>query len=73
MGSREHRLAGAVKAITAAASVPTAIALNAGSAGAGHPEHGELAAAKVALEAEVAERRRIEAELREAKATLKAL
>jgi signal transduction histidine kinase len=36
------------------------------------PSTGELAAAKVALEAEVAERRRIEAELREAKATLEA-
>jgi len=66
-------LAGVVKAITAAASVPTAIALVMLVPQAlAIPSTGELAAAKVALEAEVAERRRIEAELREAKATLEA-
>ena len=66
-------LAGVVKAITAAASVPTAIALVMMMPQAlAIPSRGELAAAKVALEAEVAERRRIEAELRQAKATLEA-
>src|SRR5258706_6191423 len=69
----QYWLAGVVKAITAAASVPTAVALVMLIPQAlAIPSTRDLAAAKSALEAEVAERKRIEAELREAQASLEA-
>jgi signal transduction histidine kinase/ActR/RegA family two-component response regulator len=69
----DYWLSGVVKAITAAASVPTAIALVMLVPQALQiPSTRELAAAKAALETEVAQRKRIEAELREAQITLEA-
>ncbi|HVY07505.1 MAG TPA: ATP-binding protein [Burkholderiales bacterium] len=64
---------GVVKAITAAASVPTAIALALMIPQAlAVPSTRDLAEAKGALELEVIERKRVEAELRQAQATLEA-
>ena len=69
----QYWLAGVVKAITAAASVPTAVALVMLIPQAlAIPSTRDLAAAKSALEAEVVERKRIEAELRQAQASLEA-
>jgi CheY-like chemotaxis protein len=67
----QYWLAGAVKAVTAAASVPTAIALAVLIPRAlAIPSTRQLREAKDALESEVLERRRAETALREARATL---
>ncbi len=67
----QYWLAGVVKAVTAAASVPTAIALSFLIPRAlAIPSMRQLREAKDALESEVAERRRAEVALREAHATL---
>ena len=67
----QYWLAGAVKAVTAAASVPTAIALSFLIPRAlAIPGVRQLREAKDALEGEVMERRRAEMALREAQATL---
>jgi signal transduction histidine kinase len=67
----QYWLAGAVKAVTAAASVPTAVALMLLIPRAlAVPSMRQLQEAKDALEGEVAERRRVETALREAQATL---
>ena len=67
----QYWLAGVVKAVTAAASVPTAIALSFLIPRAlAIPSMRQLREAKDALEGEVVERRRAEIALREAQATL---
>jgi signal transduction histidine kinase len=67
----QYWLAGVVKAVTAAASVPTAIALSFLIPRAlAIPSMRQLQEAKDALEVEVVERRRAEIALREAQATL---
>jgi len=67
----QYWLSGVVKAVTAAASVPTAIALSFLIPRAlAIPSMRQLREAKAALEAEVGERRRAEVALREAQATL---
>lgn len=67
----QYWLSGLVKAVTAAASVPTAIALSwLVPRALASPSMQQLREAKAALEAEVMERRRAEIALREAQATL---